>query len=238
MSDTPDEIELQRRYYTETADRYDAMHLDEDDEHFFALSFLTAMLDALQIDSVLDIGSGTGRVIHYLTGRRAGLRVTGVEPVQALRQAAYAKGLPDHAVVDGDATDLQFACGEFDLVCAFGVLHHVRRPERAIAEMLRVAGKAIFISDANNFGQGSAPMRAVKQLIDFLGLWKLADLMKTRGKGYTITEGDGLAYSYSVFNNYKQIRRQCQRVHLLNTKDGHANLYRSAGHVALLGIKK
>jgi hypothetical protein len=78
----------------------------------------------------------------------------------------------------------------------------------------------------------------MKQSINAVGLWRLADLIKTKGSGYTISEGDGLAYSYSVFNDYKQISRECKAVHMLNTTDGGPNLYRTASHVALLGIKR
>ena len=61
-----DEIEMQRRYYAETANLYDTMHLNEQDEHFFALSFMVAALDYLKVRSILDIGSGTGRAIRYV----------------------------------------------------------------------------------------------------------------------------------------------------------------------------
>ena len=60
--------------------------------------------------------------------------------------------------------------------------------------------------------------------------------IKTRGKGYTISKEDGLAYSYSVFNDYAQIAEACTRVHLINTVASGPNLYRSAPGVALLGI--
>jgi hypothetical protein len=46
-----------------------------------------------------------------------------------------------------------------------------------------------------------------------------------------------LAYSYSVFTDYKTISSQCKSVHLLNTLPAGTNLYRSAEHIALLGIK-
>ena len=78
----------------------------------------------------------------------------------------------------------------------------------------------------------------MKQTFHALGLWPLVDFIKTRGRGYTISEGDGLAYSYSVFNNYRQIRAQCTSVHLINTLDAGINPYRTATHVALLGIKQ
>jgi hypothetical protein len=103
--------------------------------------------------------------------------------------------------------------------------------------MLRVAQRAIFISDSNNFGQGGRLSRFLKQAINSVGLWPIADQIKTKGKGYAISEGDGLYYSYSVFNNYEQIATKCQSVHMLNTIDGGPNLYRTASHVALLGIK-
>lgn len=238
MSSSENEIEMQRQYYADTAAQYDAMHLQDGDEHDFALAFLASILDFLDIRSVLDVGAGTGRVMTFLKRAKPDLAVVGIEPSGALREIGYAKGLSREELIDGDATRTDFGDGAFDLVCEFAVLHHLRNPERAVAEMLRVSRKAIFISDSNNFGQGPAPVRLVKQLLDAMGLWKIADLIKTGGKGYSFSEGDGLAYSYSVFNNYRQIKAQCESVHLLNTRDGHFNLYRTAGHVALLGKKR
>ena len=229
---------MQRRYYAETAGAYNAMHVDEKDEHSFALCLLVAVLDFLQVRSVLDIGSGTGRAIRHIKKLRPELRIVGIEPVRELREVGYSLGMSTGERVDGDATKLRFGAGEFDLVCEFAVLHHIRRPELAVSEMLRVAGKAIFISDSNNFGHGSRAMRSIKQAINFLGLWKMANLLKTRGKGYTMSAGDGLAYSYSVFNNYKQIEAACRSIHLLNTVNGRVDFYKTASHVALLGVKK
>jgi SAM-dependent methyltransferase len=132
---------------------------------------------------------------------------------------------------------LAFADGEFDLVCEFAALHHIPEPAKAVSEMLRVARRAVFISDSNNFGQGGRVGRALKQAINAVGLWPLANRLKTKGKGYSISEGDGLFYSYSVFNNLPQIQRACESVHFLNTVSGGPNLYRTASHVALLGLK-
>ena len=115
---------------------------------------------------------------------------------------------------------------------------HIRNPEIVIKEMLRVSRKGIFISDSNAFGQGSLVVRIIKQTINYLKLWPLANYFKTFGHGYIITEGDGLSYSHSVFNNYDQIRKGCKAVHLINTSVGGINPYKTAGSVALLGIKK
>lgn len=232
----PTEIEVQRRYYAETAQSYNAMHVTEGHEHDFALCMLLSLLDFHGIKSILDIGSGTGRAILQIGKARPDILVRGIEPVPELREVGYKSGIDREQLVDGNALALGFEDRSFDLVCEFGVLHHIRQPDKVVAEMLRVARKAIFISDCNNFGQGGAVGRGVKQLLNTLHLWPLADFIKTRGKGYTISEGDGLAYSYSVFNNYRQIRSQCSRVHLLNTTDAGVNPYRTASHVALLGI--
>ena len=238
-SDKLNEVEFQRNYYAKTANEYDDMHLGGTDkgEHFFALSFLLSAIDYFNINSILDIGSGTGSAIDYIKKHKPDIRIVGVEPVHELRLIGYSKNLSENELVDGDATNLQFSNGEFDLVCEFGVLHHIKYPERAVSEMLRVANKLIFISDSNNFGQGSFLARFIKQLLNTFGLWRVADFIKTRGKGFTVSEGDGLAYSYSVFNNYNLIESNCRKIHLLNTVDGRINPYRTASHIALLGVK-
>jgi SAM-dependent methyltransferase len=170
--------------------------------------------------------------------KRPDLVIRGIEPVRELREVGYRNGLREEDLIDGDALALQFDDGAFDLVCEFGALHHIQFPSRAVEEMLRVSKKAVFIADVNNFGQGSLVSRSLKQLLNLLRLWPIADFVKTKGRGYTMTEDDGLAHSYSVFNNYGQIRSRCKSVHLLNTIDGTINPYRTASHVTLLGIKK
>ncbi|MHB1945326.1 MAG: class I SAM-dependent methyltransferase [Metallibacterium sp.] len=238
MNEVVSEIDVQRRYYAETAHKYDAMHVNEGDEHYFALCLMLAAVDFLGIKSILDIGSGTGRAISQIKKVRPDVLVKGVEPVAELREMGYNNGIGKEELIDGDALSLQFGDGHFDLVCEFGVLHHIKTPARAVAEMLRVSKKAIFVSDSNNFGQGTYVGRSFKQALNLFGLWPIVDLIKTKGRGYTISEGDGLAYSYSVFNNYSQIRAECKSVHLLNTMNAGVNPYRTASHVALLGIKK
>jgi ubiquinone/menaquinone biosynthesis C-methylase UbiE len=237
-SKTTFEAEIQQKYYAENAHKYSEMHDQEKDEHYFALALLVATIDYFGIESILDIGSGTGRAVTYLKKKCPGVKVIGIEPVEELRRIGYRNGLSQEELIEGDALKLNFREGEFDMVCEFGMLHHIRSPEIVVGEMLRVAKKAIYVSDSNNFGQGSAPARTVKQLLNSLGLWKAANLVMTRGKGYYLSEEDGLAYSYSVFNSYKQIEEKCKRIHLLNTAPGKINPYKTASHVALLGVKE
>jgi len=231
-------VEIQRAYYADTAHRYDEMHVHENDEHYFALRFMISVAEHLGIRSILDIGCGTGRALLRIRREMPDVAAVGIEPSPELRALGHEKGLSRTQLIDGDAMNLAFSDGSFDLVCEFGALHHMPVPSKAVSEMLRVSRKAIFISDSNNFGQGSKLCRLLKQAINTAGLWTLADMIKTKGKGYTISEGDGLAYSYSVFNDYRQIARRCQSVHMLNTIDAGPNLYRTASHVAILGIKR
>ena len=77
----------------------------------------------------------------------------------------------------------------------------------------------------------------IKQFFHSVGLWRVVNYIKTGGKGYSITEGDGLFYSYSVFDSVPLIKRHCRTVHMMNTVPSGHNLYRTASHVAVLGIK-
>lgn len=231
------EVAIQRAYYARTSGQYDSMHSHGGHEHDFALAFMLSMISHLDVGSVLDIGCGTGRALLRIKSTYPDLAAVGVEPSRELRGIGHSRGLSERELVDGDAQHLAHSDGAFDLVCEFGALHHIPDPEQAVSEMLRVASKAIFISDSNNFGQGGFLSRTTKQLLRSLRLWPAADFIKTRGKGYLISEGDGLAYSYSVFNNYAQIAEGCRSVHILNTVPAGKNAYRSASHVALLGIK-
>jgi ubiquinone/menaquinone biosynthesis C-methylase UbiE len=231
------EAEIQQRYYAESAHKYSEMHDQDRDGHYLALALLVATIDYFGIESILDIGSGTGRAVTYVKKKCPGIKIIGLEPVKELREIGYQNGLSHDELIEGDGLKLDFRDGEFDMVCEFGVLHHVRSAETVVGEMLRVAKKAVYLSDSNNFGQGSVSVRAAKQLLNFFGLWKAANFIHTRGKGYVFSEDDGLAYSYSVFNSYKQIEAKCKRIHVLNTSVGGINPYKTASQVALVGVK-
>ncbi|MHB1953066.1 MAG: class I SAM-dependent methyltransferase [Sulfobacillus sp.] len=228
------EVNLQREYYKKTAHVYDSTHLNENP---FPLRLLEAAIDFYHIRSILDVGAGTGNVARYLKEKHPEIKVISVEPVSELREVGYSAGLSENELIDGDINKLNFSDAEFDLVCEFSVLHHIKEPSIAIAEMLRVSKLGIFISDSNNFGAGSFLLRTIKQLLNTFNLWKLVDFIKTKGKGYWSSAGDGISYSYSVFNNYKQIANRCH-VYLFSVEPSGKNLYRTAHSVALLGVKK
>ena len=103
------EIEIQRQYYADTAPMYDDMHLHKDQEHILALHLLAGYIECFQIRSVLDIGAGTGRTVMWLKNRFPDLMVKGIEPVKALREQGYEKGISPDDLLDGDAYHLAFA---------------------------------------------------------------------------------------------------------------------------------
>jgi len=236
--DVAEQIRLQRDYYAQTATQYDAMRTEEAAAFALATGVLCGVVPALGVSSILDVGAGTGATTRQLRDRLPGVRVVGLEPVQELREVGYRNGSSPEELVAGDATRLGYADGAFDLVCEFGALHHIPDPARAVGEMLRVARKAVFICDVNNFGQGGRLARRVKQLANTLGLWPLVDFIKTRGRGYTVSEGDGLFYSYSVFNQHAQLRAACSSLHFMNSNDAGPDIYRTAPGAIILGIRK
>lgn len=197
-------IRKQQQYYEATAADYQQMHVAEGDEHYKALSYVATIAPLWGISSFLDVGSGTGRAVEFLHDQ--GYEVRGIEPVNALIQQALRRRPSIGQMIQcGQGESLPFADGSFDAVCEFGVLHHVRRPDLVIREMLRVARTAVFISDANRFGQGALPERLLKLSLFKLGLWPAANFLKTGGKVYSYSEGDGLFYSYSVYDSLVQI---------------------------------
>jgi hypothetical protein len=77
--------------------------------------------------------------------------------------------------------------------------------------MLRVARKAVVLSDENRFAYGSFPERLAKLALCKTGLFPAFYWLKTGGKGYRYSEGDGIAYSYSVFDALPQFSKWADR---------------------------
>jgi ubiquinone/menaquinone biosynthesis C-methylase UbiE len=230
-----DEVALQQRYYARTSHAFDAMHL-KGVEHVLACHLLVAFLKARFPDAtILDIGAGTGRLFQFLQGENLHFPITGIEPSTAQREIAYKKGIGPEQLMEGDATNLQFPDDHFDFCTEFGVLHHIKRNQRAVHEMCRVASTGVFLSDSNNFGQGALVGRMVKRSLRTIGLWRIAELIKTKGKGYIYSEGDGIFYSFTIFDCIHIVRRKFPNVYIWNTKPVKGtNLFFGADHVAVL----
>lgn len=231
---------LQERYYSVTAREYDAMHVCGDHEHAEALDYVSAFSRAIGVGTILDVGSGTGRAEAYFADQP--IQVVGVEPVHAMLEEAVRKtGVSSSQLVRGSGHSLPFPSGSFDAVCEFGVLHHVPNPNSLVQEMMRVARKAIFLSDDNRFGQGRLSMRLLKLALSKAHLWRMANFVKTKGKMYIYTEGDGVSYAYSVYDSYDQLAQWADRVILMPTRQSSASSWwhplLTSSHVLLCAVR-
>jgi len=242
-SDGKDPVLAQRRYYTETASRYDAMHAHEAGDHDASMPILLSALRSLNVRSLLDVGSATGRGLPRLAEGLSNTLICGVEPVEALVRQGISSGVNNGLpllLASGDA--LPFPDKSFDAVCEFGILHHVPDPARVVQEMLRVARKAVVLSDSNRFGQGPFPLRIAKLLLYKLNLWKAFDFLRTRGKGYQVSEGDGVFYSYSVYDNLRQIQGWADSIELFplgeSRSRGRLSPLLTSGIVLLIAVRK
>jgi ubiquinone/menaquinone biosynthesis C-methylase UbiE len=235
----PTELDDQRAYYGRTAAHYDAMHVNQFDEHGKALRGFLGLAEIYgPVVNVLDVGAGTGRALEIVKLRWPGTAVTGVEPVEALRRIGYAKGITEDELIAGDALNLPFEDDSFDFVIETGALHHIKTPLDAVAEMVRVARKGVLISDSNNIGQGGATARIVKLLVKSLGLWPALTYVTTRGRMYKSSAGDGIYYSFTAFDCVATLQSKFPVVHYMNTvKSNGFDLYRGASHVMLFATK-
>lgn len=212
--------QIQRKYYSDTASQYDHMHAGEGITEERNIRFVQTILRMVDARSVLDVGTATGRGLAYLKDAVPNAFVCGVEPVAAFVKQAVLKGnTASGPIVLGSGSALPFADGSFDVVCEFGVLHHVPKPNAVVTEMLRVAKKAAIIADSNRFGQGSRAARLIKLGLYKSKLWKVFDYVRTGGKGYRFTEGDGLSYSYSIYDSFKVMSRWADSVILYSGRD-------------------
>jgi ubiquinone/menaquinone biosynthesis C-methylase UbiE len=204
---------FQRQYYERTAHLYDRMHAFEEDAHFVAMKYISGFIANMGITSALDVGCGTGRGIGYLAKKNPSFRLHGIEPVQGLiQQAVSINGIPAAWITHGFGDALPFADRSFEATYECGVLHHAKNPRRVVQEMMRVSTKAIFLSDENRFAHGSSFARWGKLFLCKTGLFRAAYRLKTLGKGYRLSEGDGLAYSYSVFDALDMLSRWADRI--------------------------
>src|SRR5260221_14783424 len=87
-----DPVLAQRRYYTETASRYDAMHAHEAVDDDAGMQRLFSVLRTLDVRSLLDVGSATGRGLPKLSQGLPDALICGVEPVEALVRQGISSG--------------------------------------------------------------------------------------------------------------------------------------------------
>ncbi|MBX9931964.1 MAG: metalloregulator ArsR/SmtB family transcription factor [Methylobacterium sp.] len=98
------------------------------------------ILGGRPIRSLIDLGTGTGRMLGLLAGRAA--RATGLDSSHAMLSVARANlermGLSRVDLRQGDIHAPPFARGSFDVVLVHQVLHYLDDPARALREAARL----------------------------------------------------------------------------------------------------
>lgn len=106
-------------------------------------------------DRVLDVACGTGNV--SLPAARAGAEVTGIDIAPNLLEQARKRAAAEDLKVrfdDGDAEDLPYRDGEFDIVVTMFGAMFAPRPEKAASELIRVCRPVGLIAMGNWTPQG------------------------------------------------------------------------------------
>lgn len=165
---------------------------------------LQAVADAA-IGPVVEFGVGTGNLTEKLLGR--GLEVAGVEPNQAMRDAAAEK-LTDLTVVDGDFLEFSTGIEPRSFVSSYA-FHHLTDAEKAQAfqiygERLATGGKVVF-ADTLFESEG-----AKKEIIAFEEARGHANLVEDLNREYYTTvpvmekliTDAGFTVKLSKMNNY------------------------------------
>ncbi|HTE54128.1 MAG TPA: pseudaminic acid biosynthesis-associated methylase [Kofleriaceae bacterium] len=115
------------------------------------------MLTGLPIDSVLEVGCNVGWNLTYLS-RLGPYRLVGIEPQADVVRRGRRRG-DQFAILEGDAFDLPFKDGAFDLVFTSGVLIHIhpRDLPRALAEIERVSRRFVLYIEYDHASEVEVP---------------------------------------------------------------------------------
>jgi ubiquinone/menaquinone biosynthesis C-methylase UbiE len=151
-----DDHERMKAYYDRRAPEYDRsiLGLGEAAPPKDIAENRAALLQAisrLPPGRVLDVGCGTGYLTQHLGGE-----VVGLDQSAAMLDIARER-VPWADFVRGDALNMQFADGSFDLVFAsnfYGLLREAER-KRLFDESRRIAGEIVLVEPTQLFSQGA-----------------------------------------------------------------------------------
>jgi len=110
---------------------------------------------------LLDVGAGLGDLCAAATAR--GAITTGIDLAPAMVRTARERH-PGLTFLEGDADTLPFEDGAFDVATAAFVINHLPDPERAVAELRRVAARVSLAMWAEGTLLFALPTRAAGEV--------------------------------------------------------------------------
>ncbi|QLL62545.1 ArsR/SmtB family transcription factor [Sinorhizobium mexicanum] len=144
--------EKAQAYFSRNAAEWDELrrlHVSEGDVE----ATLKAMVGEEPVESLLDLGTGTGRILQLFEGiYRRGIGVDASRDMLAVARSNLDRaGITKASIRHGDIFNLPLDGQAFDLVTIHQVLHFLEEPETAIAEaarMLAPGGRLVIIDFA------------------------------------------------------------------------------------------
>jgi ubiquinone/menaquinone biosynthesis C-methylase UbiE len=148
-------------------------------------------------ERVLDSGSGAGALAFALAPHVREVVAVDLVPELLEEGRRRAERFPNVSFVEGDSTSLPFELGAFDLAGSLRTLHHIARPELAVAELVRVTrpgGRVLVIdqiapidpaaaTQLNLFEQARDPSTSrVLAEVDLRGLFESNGLVLVRSE--------------------------------------------------------
>jgi len=145
--------------------------------------------------TILDVGCGEGVLTEQWADRIAPGRIVGIDLEDPKLAAEWAgRQRPNLTFATMEVERLEFGASEFDLVAATEVLEHVTDPERALAEMARVARGHLLVSvpheplwRALNMARG-AYLSALGNTPGHLNHWTRRSFVRLLGRHGEVTE--------------------------------------------------
>jgi ubiquinone/menaquinone biosynthesis C-methylase UbiE len=134
------------------------------------LDGLVQLAGTTRSDRVLDVACGPGFLTMTFAARAAD--ATGFDATDAFlvlaRAEAARRGLGNVVFASGDAEELPYDEGTFDVVACRAAFHHFPRPERVLSEMRRVAKRGGRLIVADMLGSDDAGRAALHDRMERL----------------------------------------------------------------------
>jgi len=142
------------------------------------------LADVAQGASVLEVGCGGGHLACHVAERRPDLRWCGLDlsPEQVARAGKRGADKPSLSFVEGNALELPFGDGSYDVVVSVASIKHWPDQARGLAECARVLrpGGLLFVADADRGCRYDEAER-------FAALWRFPALVRPLVVGFFMT---------------------------------------------------